>query len=91
MKTTIQQWEFTDKMVKWFSYNGANALFEYLEDLERDIGEEIEFDPVAIRCDYSEYENLEEIKEHYNIETMEDLEKHTTVIEFKGGIIIQQF
>lgn len=43
-----------------FSYSGAYALCEYLEELEADCGEEIEFCHVAIRCDYSEYKSLQE-------------------------------
>ena len=35
---------------------GAQALVEHLEELESDTGEEMEFDPVAIRCEYSEHE-----------------------------------
>ena len=34
---------------------GALRLAEYLDDLSEDIGEPIEWDRVAIRCDYSEY------------------------------------
>ena len=41
-----------------FSYAGLEALFEYLEQLEEDTGEEMEFDMVGICCDYTEYENL---------------------------------
>jgi hypothetical protein len=37
-----------------FSYNGLEILFDYLTDLENDIGDEIEFDPVSFRSDYSE-------------------------------------
>jgi hypothetical protein len=40
-----------------FSRLGAYALADYLEQLEEDTGEEIEFDSVAIRCDFSEYES----------------------------------
>lgn len=36
------------------------ALCEYLEELEDGCGEEIEFDVVAIRCDWGEYASLEE-------------------------------
>lgn len=39
---------------------GAFALCDYLEELEDDTGEEIEFCPVALRCDYSQYTDLEE-------------------------------
>ena len=43
-----------DSNARW-SRSGALALVEYLEELESDTGTEIEFCPVAIRCDYSEY------------------------------------
>jgi len=43
-----------------FSRLGAYALVEYLEELEDSTGEEIEFDPVAIRCDFSEHNSLQE-------------------------------
>jgi hypothetical protein len=42
-----------------FSRDGAFALVEYLEQMEEDCGEEMEFDCVAIRCDYSEYKSLQ--------------------------------
>ena len=77
-----------------FSYKGLKSLYNYLVDLEEDTGRNIEFDPVAICCEYSEYENLEEIKNNYNdIETIEDLRDHTQVIEISGSdkIIIQDF
>lgn len=43
-----------DSNARW-SRSGARALVEHLEQLEEDTGSEIEFCPVAIRCDYSEY------------------------------------
>ena len=43
-----------------FSRAGAFALVEYLEEMEESCGESIEFDKVAIRCDYSEYADLQE-------------------------------
>ena len=39
---------------------GAFALCDYLEELEDDTGEEIEFCPVALRCDYSQHSSLED-------------------------------
>jgi hypothetical protein len=41
-----------------FSRAGAYALVEYLEQLEEDTGEEMDFCHVGIRCDYSEYSSL---------------------------------
>jgi hypothetical protein len=43
-----------------FSRLGAYALVDYLEQLEEDCGEEIEFCHIAIRCDYSEHDSLQE-------------------------------
>jgi hypothetical protein len=40
-----------------FSRLGAYALVDYLEELEDSTGEEMEFDSVGIRCDFSEYES----------------------------------
>ena len=55
---------FDDKDGGW-SWNGAQALVEYLEELETDMGSEIEFDRIALRCDYSEYGSLVEWAEGY--------------------------
>jgi len=92
MIRTVSEYEFRDEMIKSFSYNGATALYNYLEEWELGSSQHVEFDPVAIRCDFSEYESLDEIKENYiDIKTMEDLQDNTTVIEFDGGIIIQNY
>ena len=77
-----------------FSYNGLVALFEWLQELEGDMGENIEFDPIALCCEYTEYENLKELQGEYNdIESMDDLRDNTTVIEIEGseGFIIQAY
>lgn len=63
MKTTLSTSDIaralkSDENAAW-SWNGAKALAEYLEQLEEDTGEEIELDVCAIRCDFSEYESLE--------------------------------
>ena len=97
MKDTVTEYQFIDTMAQkqhGFSYEGAKALFEYFENFEQDTGEELEFDPVAIRCDFDEYESLEEVKENYqDIETLEDLQNHTTVIEIPNSdrLIIQAY
>jgi hypothetical protein len=53
-----------DKNADW-SWNGAHALAEYLEGCEESTGEEMELDIVAIRCDFSEYESLEDWAGYY--------------------------
>ena len=75
-----------------FSYDGAKALMEYLERLSDDIGENIEYDPISFCCDYSEYKSRAECAEEYGDDvTADNLEDHTTVIQFEGGVIIQNF
>jgi len=61
MKATLSTSQAADLLkadtnARW-SRAGARALVEHLEQLEQDCGAEIEFDVVAIRCDYSEYDS----------------------------------
>ena len=77
-----------------FTYEGKQALFDYLEELENELDESIEFDPVALSCDYTEYSDFKELQGNYwDIETMEELENLTTVIMLEGsdGFIIQDY
>ena len=98
MKDTIQEHQFVDALARdensSFSYEGAKALFEHLTHLEDDIGKELEFDPIAFRCEYNEYDNLKEVKEDYqDIKNLDDLRNHTTVIEIPNSekLIIQAY
>ena len=79
---TVNEYAFRDEMIKHgFSYEGATALFEYYEDFEEDIP----FDPVAIRCDFSEYESFEAVQKDYkDIKDLDDLQQFTTVIPVKS-------
>jgi len=83
---------FSDSYKNNFTYKGKRALFDYLENLSEELGGIIELDTVALCCEYSEYADLAEIQTQYNnIETLEDLKDKTQVVEFDGGIIIQDF
>ena len=62
-----------DDNAAW-SYSGARALCEYLEQKEEDSGEEEEFCPVAIRCDFSEFESLEDWAKDYFSDWIVDLD-----------------
>jgi len=48
-----------DEYAGW-SYKGATALVEHLETLEEDLGEEINFNVVDFRCEFSEYESVQD-------------------------------
>lgn len=123
IKKTISSYDFVDS---WpmsrrdnFSRGGLFALYEYLDALSEDLGEDIEYDPIAFCCDYTEYSSawkameqyqpedmptiddepdengrgmdLEELGEAQEAAALEWLQDRTTVIEFDGGVIIQNF
>ena len=76
-----------------FTYAGKRALFDYLEQYEEGTGDEIELDIIALCCEYTEYENLEELQENYtDIESIEELEEYTTLIMIDADrFIIQNY
>ncbi len=79
---------------KQFSYEGLIALYDYLEQYEDDTGEQIELDVIALCCDFTEYENLEEFQGDYgeDYESIEDIENATQVIKIDDdSFIIQAF
>lgn len=77
---------FSDTYKNNFSYEGKLALFDYLEALEDDTGVRIELDPIALCCEWTEYESLKEVQENYGrIKSLEDLQNHTQVIEIPEG------
>ena len=103
MKDTINKDQFrnwfrsSDTYKNNFSYEGLSTLFDYLEEMEESTEAELEFDPVALCCEYSEYDTFEEFQEDYDgkelYPTLDDLEDYTTVIRVghTGSFIIQQF
>lgn len=107
MKETLSTSQVADRLradenAGW-TYHGAKALAEYLEQIEEDTGEEMELDVVAIRCDFAEYASAQEAASEYDWEPDDDdedereekaldyLRDKTQVIEFDKGVIIQQF
>jgi hypothetical protein len=77
-----------------FSYSGLSALYMSLIDLEQDMDKEIELDPIAFCCEYSEYKDLKEFQADYGKEykTIKDIEDKTQVIPVgKKGFIVNSF
>lgn len=100
MKKTLNYYDFRTEFRTYgredqFSRQGLKALFEYLEDLEQDCGEEIELDVIGLCCEYVEYEDLQEFHNVYDKEEYPDLETlrdYTQVIEFGDeSFIIGEF
>ena len=79
--------EMSDNKDHWFSYEWAELLFEYFSMLENNCWTEIDFDPVAFRCEYSEYTIEEYINEYCQEEFNEYYEENKR--EDEGEDIIQ--
>ena len=92
---------------KYFSYKAAKALHYYYDQLSDDLGQDIEFDPIAWCCEWSEYDS---VKEAYNelhgdesdlpreqrrtqkAQKLEWFEDNTTIIELDNGhVLVQEF
>ena len=75
MKTTVSLYDFQNAFDEIrpdnFSYDGLTWLFNYFEEVENSSGEEIDFDPIAICCDYTE-STYEEVAESYGIDLDEN-------------------
>jgi len=96
MKTTILKHQFIDAINKAipgsFSLEGAEALFDYLTEIEEGTGQEYELDPIGIRCEFTEYESYKELLKDYSEYSIEELKDTTRVIELThGGVLIEQF
>lgn len=101
MKKTISYSNFVDEFLAHgrkdqFSYDGKRALFDYLEQLESDLVEEIELDVVALCCEYTEFEDINEYNSQYNqefasIDELEDAGLTTVIRVGNNGLIIQDY
>jgi hypothetical protein len=102
MIETLTTYQIADRLLRdsnaCWTRAGAFALAEYLQELEDSTGETMEFDAVAIRCDFAEYPSA--VDAHNDITSGHDLtedEEETAlerlreigqVIVFNGGVII---
>lgn len=102
MKTTVSKSQFVDSFracgrETQFSRAALFALFEYLEEYENSTGEEIELDPIGICCEWAEFSSAREAASEYGFEAEDDdeaekwLGRKTTVVQFDGGLVVQQF
>lgn len=57
-----------------FSYSGFDALYNYLDDLSDDIGEDFKVDVIALCCDFTEYESYEDLYNEYSYSYNEESE-----------------
>ena len=70
MKQTVTFYTFQDAFrirPENFSHSGLQALWEHLTEWEEDTGEELELDPIAFCCDFTE-DSARDISENYGID-----------------------
>jgi hypothetical protein len=96
MKTTITKSAFIDAFramdrFDQFGHEALGLLFDYFEQLEADIGEEMELDVIAICCEYA-VDTVEDIANAYGVapdEVMDYLYDYSTVVgECSDGRIV---
>jgi hypothetical protein len=107
MKITLTESEFVSRFrairPEQFSIEALRALFDFLDEQERDLGEEQELDVIAICCDWTEYPSALEAAEAYGFKAKDSedekadkaeedafwfLRDETTVIELESGAVV---
>lgn len=92
MKQTINKTQFVNTFGDMgrennFSREGREMLFDWLEDYEEITGEEVEFDPIALCCEFSE-DHLETLNREYGLEA-EDLEEAADLLNEQTIVVGQ--
>jgi len=83
----------SDESAKW-SHEAAYTLVKWLEKQEEPTGIPVMFDPISLRCNFSEYTE-DELIEAYSL-TLEEIQQKTTVLEVWKGrpdnyFMVQEF
>lgn len=81
-----------------FSYEALELIFDYIEDYERDTGEQVEFDMIVICCNWAE-EDAETLAQYYDFDSaapedvLESMQDATQVagVTSAGKIVYVQF
>ena len=107
MKQTVTEYQFVEAFrhagrESQFSVNARRALFDYLESFEHDSGTELELDPIAVCCDFAEYDSALDAARAYGYQftpgdpdsvPLEWLQERTTVltVPHQYNVVIQNF
>ena len=97
MKQTMNEFDFKNEFKKIrpdnFSYDGLTALYDYLTQYEENCDTELEFDPIAYCCEYTEFDSFEDVKINYDVKTLKELEDKTTVLKIPNSekLVIQNY
>lgn len=102
MKISVNIYHFTEAFRSYgresqFTRPALFALFDYLEAVESDTGTEIELDPIAFCCDWTEYQTAVDAAKAYGVkfddesDAIDWLREKTEVIEFQSGVLVLNF
>jgi hypothetical protein len=105
MKTIVSEFQFVDSFracgrETQFSVPARRALFAHFENIEEWTDTEIELDPIAVCCEWAEYPSALKAANDYGFKgneldteeaALDWLHEQTQVVQFEGGLVIQQF
>ena len=96
IKDTLSEDSFISRFLQIrdnFSVKALRVLYHYYDDMSEGIGEDIEFDPISICCEWTEYETEQECLDDYShCEGMEEIRTSTVVLPVYGdSILVQNF
>ena len=97
MKQTMNEFDFKNEFKKIrpnnFSYDGLTVLYDHLIQYEENTDQELEFDPIAYCCEYTEFDSFEDVKKNYDVKTLEELQDKTTVLKIPNSekLVIQNY
>ena len=97
MKQTMNEFDFKNEFKKIrpdnFSYDGLTVLYDHLIQYEKNCDMELEFDPIAYCCEYTEFDSFEDVKKNYDVETLEKLQDKTTVLKIPNSekLVVQNY
>ena len=77
------------KMINKFSYAGAMALFEYIEEYAESVDGPINPNDWAI--EWTEFKSKEEAASDLGFDSWEQLDEDRATYEFEGGVLVADY
>jgi hypothetical protein len=78
-----------------FSNEGLDGLYEYLEEAFDDTDEEYELDVIALCCEFSEYDSVDEYYAQYSCSDSvfwkADCDENIVSNLYSGGVIVRDW
>lgn len=95
IKETLSEDSFINRFLEIrkdnFSVKALRELYHYYDDMSEGIGNDIEFDPIAICCEWTEYDTEQECLDDYShCEDIEEIRTSTVVLPVYGDSILVQ-